>query len=70
MPERPQQPDPDITPKPRVFPLFVPVLWFLGGPAPWTELTPRPRLAREPHIGFVLTALLVGIAGVVAISLL
>ena len=69
MQEGPPKRERDTAPKHRVFPLFVPVLWFLGGPAAWQELTAE-RAALANILGFVLTALLLGIAGVAVIAAL
>jgi hypothetical protein len=50
----------------RIFPLFVPVLWFLGGSAAWDDLTPE-RAAFANLLGIIFTAVIV--AGIVLVAI-
>ena len=53
-------------PRGKVFPLFVPVLWILGGSASWDDLTPE-RAALANLLGLIFTAL--ALAAVVVVSI-
>lgn len=63
-----QDEGPSEEPRGRVFPLFVPVLWFLGGHEVTSELS-ADRAALANVIGLLLTGLAVGAVVIAVLAL-